>query len=199
MTISLTYFDFEGSRGLECRLALTMAGLAYEDVRLSRDQWTALKPSVPFGALPVLAEGNRRIAQSNAILGYIGRGHGLHPVDSWQAAEHEALMQSVEDLRAKIPDGKGQTPEEKKTAREAFAAGWLHQWAATVSDRITGPFLDGKALNVADIKLFVILRSLLSGTFDHIGPSCFEAFPKLVALHAAVDAHPAIHGYFHKS
>lgn len=199
MSISLTYFDFEGSRGLECRLALTAAGVAFEDVRLSNEQWAALKPSVPFGALPVLAEGNRRIAQSNAILAYVGRGHGLHPVDSWQAAEHEALMLSVEDLRSKLPDGKGKTPEEKKAAREAFAAGWLTQWAATVADRITGPFLEGAKLHVADIKLFVIMRSLLGGTFDHIPAACFDPYPKLVALHAAVDAHPAIHGYFHKA
>lgn len=198
MAISLTYFDFEGSRGLECRLALTAAGVAYEDIRLNRDQWLELKPSVPFGALPVLTVGNRRIAQSNAILGYIGRGHGLHPTDSWQAAEHEALMQSVEDLRAKLPDGKGQTPDEKKAAREAFAAGWLSQWAATVSAQIAGPFLAGQGLNVADIKLYVIMRSMLTGTFDHIHAAGFDAFPKLVALHAAVDAHPAIHGYFHK-
>ncbi|MSQ81643.1 MAG: hypothetical protein EXR77_01845 [Myxococcales bacterium] len=180
-------------------MALTAAGVAYEDIRLNRDQWLELKPSVPFGALPVLTDGNRRIAQSNAILGYIGRGHGLHPTDSWQAAEHEALMQSVEDLRAKLPDGKGQTPDEKKAAREAFAAGWLNQWAATVSAQIAGLFLAGPALNVADIKLYVIMRSMLTGTFDHIPAAGFDAFPKLVALHAAVDAHPAIHGCFHKA
>ncbi len=198
MAISLTYFDFEGSRGLECRLALTAAGMAYQDIRLSHEQWAAQKPSTPFGALPLLSDGNRQIAQSNAILTYVGRTSGMHPTDPWQAAEHEALMQSVEDLRSKLPDGKGQTPEEKKAAREAFAAGWLSQWAATVDGRIAGPFVDGQALQVADIKVYVIVRSLLSGTFDHIPSSVFEPFPKLLALHAAVDAHPAIAGYFRK-
>ncbi len=196
MSISLTYFDFDGSRGLECRLALTAAGLAFDDIRLSRDQWLALKPATPFGALPILEEGGRKLAQSNAILGYIGRGHGLYPTDAWKAAQHDALMLSVEDLRQKLPDGKGMSEDEKKAAREAFAAGWLKQWATTTSAQIAGPFLEGDSLQVADIKLYVILRSYLSGTYDHIPPSTLDAYPKLLALHAAVDAHPVIRGYF---
>ncbi|MBI5610354.1 MAG: glutathione S-transferase family protein [Deltaproteobacteria bacterium] len=196
MAISLTYFDFDGSRGLECRLALTVAGVPFEDVRLSREQWQALKPKTPFGALPILADGDRQLAQSNAILSYIGRGHGLLPADPWEAAQHEAILLSVEDLRVKLPDGKGQTEDDKKAAREAFAAGWLSQWAATVSDKIAGPFLAGSQLSVADIKLFVILRSYLAGTYDYVPASVFDRFPKLLALHAAVAAHPVVAGYF---
>ncbi len=196
MTISLTYFDYEGSRGLECRLALTAAGVPFEDIRVTREQWTALKPTMPFGALPVLTDGGRQLSQSNAILGYIARGHGLHPADPWTAAEHDALMLSVEDLRQKLPDGKGMTEEEKKAAREAFAAGWLRQWAATVSARIAGPFLEGEKLNVADIKLYVIVRAFLSAAYDDIAPTCFAEFPKLLALHAAVEGHPTVRGYF---
>ena len=196
MAISLTYFDFDGSRGLECRLALTVAGLPFEDIRLAGEQWAALRPTTPFGALPILDVDGRKLAQSNAILSYIGRGNGLYPADPWLAAQTDALLQSVEDLRAKRPDGKGMNDDEKKAAREAFAAGWLSQWAKSVSEQIAGPFVAGDALSIADIKLFVILRSYLSGIYDHVSPSTFDRFPKLLALHAAVAAHPAIRGYF---
>jgi glutathione S-transferase len=195
MATSLTYFDFDGSRGLECRLALTVAGLPFEDIRLSREQWAALKPKTPFGALPLLDIDGKKLAQSNAILGYIGRTHGLYPADPWQAAQHDALLQSVEDLRVKLPDGKGMSDDEKKAAREAFAAGWLSQWATTVSEQIAGPFVGGDAISVADLKLFVILRSYLSGTYDHVPPSTFDHFPKLLALYAAVASYPAIRAY----
>ncbi len=196
MTTSRTYFDFDGSRGLECRLALHVAGVPFEDVRLNREQWAATKPTLPFGAAPVLTVDGRQLAQSTAILNYIGRGHGLHPTDPWTAAEHDAVMHSVEDLRTKVPGTREMPDDEKKAAREAFAAGFLTQWARTISDRIRGPFLEGDALNVADLKLYVILRAYLSGGYDHIPGSFFDAFPKLVALHAAVDAHPEVRAYF---
>ncbi len=195
MSTSLTYFDFDGSRGLECRLALTVAGVPFEDRRLNRAQWMALKPTVPFGALPVLEEDGRVLAQSNAILRYVGATHGLHPSDPWTAARHDALMQSVEDLRHKVP-GTGLSDEDKKTQREEFAAGWLTRWATSVSEQIAGPFVEGDALNVVDLKLYTILRAYLAGGYDHIPASLFDAFPAIGALYAAVGAHPAVKAYF---
>lgn len=195
MTTSLTYFNFEGSRGLECRLALTVAGVPFEDIRLDRPQWMERKATMPFGAMPVLEEDGRKLAQSNAILAYVGRTHGLHPADAWAAAEHEAIMQSVEDLRHKMPSRTDMSDDEKRIAREEFAAGWLTIWANTVSARVQGPFLEGAAIHVADIKLAVILKAFLAGMYDHIPPSTFDAWPKLVALTAAVNAHPAIVKY----
>ena len=76
----LTYFDMPVSRGEECRLAFALAGADFEDHRLPREAWAALKPTTPFGALPVLeVPGHAPIAQSNAILAYIGRRYGAPP------------------------------------------------------------------------------------------------------------------------
>jgi len=194
MSTSLTYFNFDASRGLECRLALTVAGVPFEDRRIARGDWMELKSTLPYGALPLLEEDGRRVAQSTAILRYIGLSHGLHPTDLWIAAEHDALMQSVEDLRHKVP-GRGLSDEEKKTAREAFAAGWLTRWAETVSERIVGPFLEGEQLNVADLKLFTILRAYVTGGYDYIPASFFDAFPAIQAFFAAVGAHPTVSAY----
>lgn len=196
MTITLTYFDLHGSRGLECRLALAVAGLAFTDERLSREQWSARRASTPFAGLPVLTVDDRVLSQSNAILGWIGRGNGLHPADPWTAAEHDAVMVSVEDLRGKIPSP--QSDDEKKVAREAFAAGWLTHWATTIDQRVAGPFLEGDRLQVADIKLYVILRSFMRGAYDHIPASFFDTWPKLASLYAAVEAHPAVHAHLAK-
>ena len=38
MATTLTYFDFDGSRGLECRMALHIAGVEFTDNRLNREQ-----------------------------------------------------------------------------------------------------------------------------------------------------------------
>lgn len=196
MTPTLTYFDFDGSRGLECRLALHVAGVPFQDVRIGRAEWMALKPSVPFGALPVLTFGDKKLAQSNAILNYVGRSHGLHPDDPWTAAEHDALMQSVEDLRHKMPSTKDLPAEQQQAIREDFAQGWLSQWASSCSARIQGPFLQGDTLNVADLKLAVILRAIAANSYDHIPGSFLHAWPKLGALQAAVEADPRVKAYW---
>ena len=195
MPVRLTYFDFDGSRGLECRLALALAGVAFEDDRVPRGAWPDRKPHTPFGALPLLTVDGRSLAQANAILGYVGRTHGLHPADPWAAAQHDALMASVEDLRAKIPP-KGATDEETRAARQAFVAGWLTQWATSVSGSIAGPFVAGAHPMVVDLKLYVILRSIAAGAYDHIPATFVDGFPALAALSAAVDALPAVRGWF---
>src|SRR5262245_55954367 len=98
---TLTYFDISASRGEECRLALHVAGVDFDDRRIKRDEWMALKPNTPFGSLPVLdVEGRGELAQSNAILGFIGRSHGLHPTDPFEAARHDAILAAVEELRS---------------------------------------------------------------------------------------------------
>ena len=97
----LTYFDFSGSRGEECRIALSVAGVDFDDHRIKGGDWPALKPETPFGSLPTLElEGKPALAQSTAILIYVGRLHGLHPSDPWEAARHEGVMHAVEDLRS---------------------------------------------------------------------------------------------------
>ena len=128
----LTYFDFAGSRGEECRIALHLAGIDFDDVRVKSADWPTLKASMPFGAMPVLQmPGKPPLAHSNAILVFIGRQHGLHPADAFEAARHEALMCAVEELRHSItPTLRISDPEQKRTAREALAANELALGAA---------------------------------------------------------------------
>src|SRR4051812_28228258 len=116
----LIYFDGPVSRGEECRLAFWSAGVEFEDVRIKREDWPAIKPTTPFGGFPVLEmPGKPPLAQSNAILAFIGRSHGLHPTDLFDAARHEAVMCHVEDLRAAVGPTIRMTDEaEKKKARE---------------------------------------------------------------------------------
>ena len=85
----LIYFDAPVSRGEECRLALHLAGVDFEDVRIKFEAWPALKPQTPYGAMPVFElPGRPALAQTNAILLLIGRAHGLHPADEFEAARH---------------------------------------------------------------------------------------------------------------
>lgn len=188
----LTYFNFAGGRGEASRLAFHIAGAEWEDDRLT-ESWPEKKPTTPFGGLPLLElEGKGVLSQSNAILSYIGREHGLLPTDSWEVARHEALMNAVEELRAHAGATSRDDEEEKKAAREAFAGGYLQQWAAGASEEIEGPFVAGEELSVADLKLYVALRSYRRGVYDHIPTDVLDTFPKLVGLLEAVAKHPKV-------
>lgn len=193
----LTYFDFAGSRGEECRLALHLAGVAFEDERIKGD-WPALKERAPWGSLPTLdLEGLGVLGQTNAILVYIGREYGLHPQDNWTAARHEDLMCAVEDLRAKVsPVLQILDPAERLKAREELAGGYLKRWARSVERRLNeigaGPFVAGEAISVADLKLYMTARWFSSGVIDHVPPDVFAESPRLIALERAVAEHPKI-------
>ena len=198
----LTYFDAPVSRGEECRLALHLAGVDFEDVRLKREEWAALKPTTPFGGVPVFEmPGKPPLAQSNAILVFIGRSHGLHPKDDFEAARHEAVMLYVEELRAAVsPTLRISDPEEKKRAREALAAGFLPEWGARAERQIEkGPFFAGAKLNVVDLKLHSVVRWFASGTVDHVPKTIFADFPKLTSVYEAVQSHPGVVGWYEKS
>jgi glutathione S-transferase len=191
----LTYFDIPASRGEECRLALHIAGVDFEDHRIKREEWAALKPTTPFGSLPFLElPGHPALAQSNAILTLVGRRHGLHPKDDFEAARHEAMMQSVEDLRMQVsPSLRLADEAEKKKAREQLAATVIPTWGAHAERQIgDGPFFGGATLHVVDLKVHVLLRWFLSGVLDHIPTTVFSPFPKLLRLHTAVADHAAV-------
>src|SRR5262245_59188530 len=126
----LTYFDNPRSRGEECRLALFLAGVDFEDHRIPRTSWPPLKPTTPFGSLPVFElAGKPAVSQSNAILAHIGRRYGLLPKDDWEAMRHESLLSAAEDLRATVNRTIGiQDPEELKRRRAELTEGPLKAW-----------------------------------------------------------------------
>ncbi len=198
----LTYFDFAGSRGEECRIALHLAGVDFDDDRIKSADWAALKASVPFGALPVLQMPDQPpLAQSNAILVFIGRQYRLHPLDAFEAARHEALMCAAEELRHTIaPILRISDPDHKVAAREALAANELATWGRQVEQQLgEGPFVGGQSIQVADIKLYMVVRWLTAGTLDHVPATVLDHCPKLMHLYQAVAEHPGVKAWLAKS
>jgi len=197
----LTYFDAPVSRGEECRLALHLAGIDFEDNRISQAEWPALKEQTPYGAVPVLdLPGHPPLAQSNSILVLIGRRHGLHPSDDFEAARHEAMMQHVEELRHNVGPTIRMGDAEKKAAREALVAGFLPAWGRAAERNLTSaaPFFAGATLHVVDLKLHMAVRWLAGGKVDHIPASIFAAFPKLIGVHDAVRDDARVKAWYSK-
>merc|ERR1711862_708421 len=79
--VKLTYFNLR-ARGEPCRLLLAYGGIKYEDERISppwdpTSTWSTLKPTTPFGQLPILNWDGVEICQSMACARFIAREVGL--------------------------------------------------------------------------------------------------------------------------
>ncbi len=197
----LTYFDSARSRGEECRLALFVAGVDFEDHRIPRSTWPALKPTTPFGGVPVFeVPGKPAVSQVNAILGHIGRRYGLLPDDEWEAMRLESLLSTVEDLRHAVAWTFGiEDPEELKRRRAKLVDGPIQTWAANMEKQVVGPFAGGAQISIADIKLFVVIGWLKSGTLDHVPTDVLAKFPKLEKLYESVANHPKVIAWYARS
>jgi glutathione S-transferase len=169
-------------------------------MRIKGADWPAMKAQMPYGALPVLeSPGRAPLAQSNAILVMIGREHGLHPADDFEAARHEGMMQHVEDLRGAVGPTIRMADTEKKAAREALVAGYLPDWARAAEKNILGePFFGGAKIQVVDLKLHMAVRWFIGGKVDHIPATIFSNYPRLMRVHDAVRDHPGVKGWYAK-
>lgn len=93
----LTYFNTRGLAEFS-RLILAYAGVDYEDVRIEREKWAELKPSTPFGHLPVLEVDGVVIAESRAIARFLAKEHGIAGKNNLEAARCDMLVDGLFDL-----------------------------------------------------------------------------------------------------
>jgi len=198
----LVYFDFAGSRGEECRIALHLGGIAFEDVRIPMAEWPALKPVTPFGTLPVFElPGKAPLSDTNAILVYIGRRSGLHPNDDYEAAFHESLMGYAEDLRHKVgPTMRIANEEQKRAEREELSRNFLPGWAQNVENLLAPhPFVGGDTIHVVDIKLYMVVRWFASGSVDYIPATVFDHCPRLKQIYLSVGNHAGVKAWLERT
>lgn len=101
-------------------------------------------------------------------------------------------MDAVEELRAEVATTNKPDEDAKRAAREAFATGYFARWAANTSAQIRGPYIGGHAISVADLKLYVAMRSYPKGVYDYIPSDILSPYPKIVAHLEAVASHPRV-------
>ena len=151
----LTYFQGPGY-GDPIRIALKIAGISFEDVRLSDEEWVAYKPNAPNKALPVLEIDNVKIAQSNAILIYAGQQGALYPTDPLLALKVLEVLVSIDETLAPCTPLWYETDPVKLAAvatelTDGVLKTWFSRFESTLSKSASG-FIVGASLTVADLK-----------------------------------------------
>ncbi len=196
----LTYFDIDGGRGESIRLALHIGGIEFEDVRLTGPEFRQERQSFPFHALPVLEIDGQPITQSTALVRYVGKLAGLYPADDLQALYSDEAMDAVEDLSHAIGRTYGLKGDELKQARAELVEGQLTTSVKGLDGLLArggGRFFAEERLTVADLKVFVAIRSLAKGVLDHVPTDIVEGLAPALAEHRDRIANdPRVLGYY---
>ena len=95
MPIKFHYFDVY-AKGEPVRMALTKAGVPFEDIVMAGDAWKTMKESgkPTFGQLPLLElEDGTCMVQTTAIMNYLGTVYKLAPEDPMHQYKGQAICE----------------------------------------------------------------------------------------------------------
>jgi pseudouridine synthase len=143
-----------------------------------------------------------QVTQCDAMLRYAGKLAGLYPTDAYQALLCDEVMYVVEEAGVKMGPTFRMTGDEQKAARLALVNGSMPVYLAWLQARLQAQggeyFADGR-LTVADLKVFVDVRALNSGRFDHIPTDLIaKVAPALNAHNQRIAQHAGVAAYYAK-
>ncbi len=196
----LTYFDIDGGRAEPIRIAFHAAGIEFEDIRISFDEFSEMRSGTRFTCVPVLEIDGSQVTQTNAISRYIGKMAGLYPVDNLQALYCDEVLGALEDLTHHIVQTFGLEGEEFRLAREKLVDGWLSIFLRGLDQLLTrggGEYFADKQLTIADLRAYVQTRSLCSGILDYVPKDIVQRVaPGLFEHKERIDADPRVRAYY---
>ena len=196
----LTYFDFDGGRGESIRIAFHAAGIDFEDHRISFPEFGETRKDIRFTAVPVLEIDDVAVTQSNGMNRYIGKMAGLYPEDDLQALYCDEALGVVEDTYHQIVKTLFLEGDELKEAREKLVDGWLSVYLEGLTEMLVrggGEYFADNRLTVADLKVYVQIRSLIAGVLDHVPTDLVaKQAPALVQHQERIGSDPVVIAYY---
>ncbi|KAJ9512044.1 hypothetical protein QJQ45_004604 [Haematococcus lacustris] len=153
------------------RVLLNVGKIPFGDYIISREQWAELKPTMPYGQVPVLEVDGKQLAQSSAIERYAARLAGLYPQDAWEAAKVDELACFMSEwLEDCVRTFYIKDADEKLAARKAMVEGPLQTRMTKLNSLLTeaGPdgYLVGGRMTYADVAVYVMTSNIICGFLD---------------------------------
>ena len=210
-TMRLIYFDIPG-KAEAIRLCAAVAGVALEDVRVTRDEYFALKPDLPYGQAPALdlGDGKGYLAQSSAILRYVATVGGLHPSgDPLAAARIDAIVAEEEDMFCGISvsrygprfgfefEGREDFRSQVRRAlNDEVLPKHLTFLESLLTKSTTGWLAGTQKPSIADFVFVPRFQWLVSGANDGIDSDLLKKFPKVLELIEKLMTLPQVVEYY---
>lgn len=199
----LSYFSSRGRAEL-IRLVCAEANVAYTERHLGvyhpvdkPPEFEAFKATgvLPFDAVPLWEEpGGFRLAQSDAIVRYLARDHGLYGSSPHEAARCDMIAAGIDDLRVEIRKLVSVEEARRAALREELAARTIPRWLAYF-EKLAGAngtaSIVGSDISFADVALFLLFENVRDNDFGGAYAGC----PRLTEHAARMSARPGIARY----
>ncbi|KAI9979775.1 hypothetical protein PInf_027881 [Phytophthora infestans] len=169
--LKLTYFAGPGRAELS-RLILSAGNVAFEDQRLDRDAFLAIKPTLPLGQPEY---GHRPLRCQT---------HGLYPQDPLECLRVDMVSESLVDVKTLISEIAYRTPDEAAKTEKT----------KKLLEESKGPFFLGDKMTYGDLQLYDLTKNGL-GNFAGFSLS---KYPKLTTLVSKVESNPNVAAYLVK-
>lgn len=196
----LSYFNAKGVAEVT-RLLFVVAGKQdlYQDVRVEKEEWAKLKPTMPMKAMPVLEVDGEVICQSAAISRFVANELGLMGKTGLDKARIEEIQETMIEMFSKyIFKMFGESDEtKKKELLTAFMGEPMEDYLKFFQSRLSknkSGFFVGEKATLADIVVYRGLEmagDVLQKFGSDLAPK-LAAYKEVDALCKKVAALPAI-------
>jgi len=181
----LSYFDVRGQAEV-IRLIFALTGTPYEEERYAMefvpgqgpqygDEYKAAKEAGTFGAnlnrVPILTvDGSTVLGQSRAIERYLARELGLLGRTSLEAAQADAFVEHIMDLRTAFSKVRFASPEDKAKEMEAYASGPLPTMLKAIEEVTPegGAIVPGAGITLADLFVYNFATQFMGPRPGHL-------------------------------
>uniref|UniRef100_A0A069DQM3 glutathione transferase n=1 Tax=Panstrongylus megistus TaxID=65343 RepID=A0A069DQM3_9HEMI len=195
-TYKLTYFPVK-ALAEPIRFILSYMDKEFEDVRFERENWPTIKPTMPFGKVPVLEVDGTQLHQSTAITRYFGKEAGIAGKDNWEALQIDIAVDTIHDLRQAISSFWYESDENVKEKKRNEVLKDVVPFYLNKLDELVksnGGYLANSALSWGDL-YFIAISDYLS---HMAGIDIFENHPNLKSLKDTVLGIPKIKAWVDK-
>ncbi|TRY76427.1 hypothetical protein TCAL_12508 [Tigriopus californicus] len=201
--VRLFYFDGSGRAELS-RLIMAQAGIQFEDIRLSAQEWRELKPETPFGQVPILTFEGQMFCQSITIARFLAKRAGLYGDTELEQTYADMIVDCATDFNNKwVAVFRAQSWDEQVSLVRLNIEAFLPKFFRSTEDMLRargGKYFAGEKLTYGDIYMFHILYSFSDPedpfykTLPHADERLYmlEDYPLLVDLVNRVLAEPGI-------
>lgn len=191
-TYKLIYFNTRG-RGELLRFIFAQAGVEYEDYRVKYggEDWPKLKPSTPFGMMPVLVVDGKQLAESMVIGRYLAEEFGLAGGNTFERAEVASVAEATANLTNEYVLTFYESDQPRKTAMlkklmEETVPAKLQFFEKRAATNDSG-WLCYQKLTWADLAAYQLIEWVVA-----LNEGALKNFPGLRRLKSSVEALPNI-------